>query len=42
MFNRYWLFDYPIESFYGQRKEAILKLKSLNKSDIPEWEDVQI
>ncbi len=37
-----WLFDYPIEPFYSQRKQAVLKLRNLNEFDFPEWEDIQI
>jgi hypothetical protein len=37
-----WLFDYQTKVFYTYQKEAILQLKKLTSSDLPDWDEVQL
>lgn len=37
-----WLFDYKTKAFYSYQKEAILQLKNLNSSDLPDWDEIQL
>lgn len=36
-----WLFDYETNDFYTYQKEAILQLKKLTSSDLPDWDEIQ-